>query len=46
MFDKDIDVVLCDGFTGNVILKLTEGLIKYFQDRILLNDIIKNNTEI
>ena len=24
------DVVVCDGFTGNVILKLTEGLAKFF----------------
>ena len=23
-----VDVVVCDGFTGNVILKLTEGLAK------------------
>ena len=46
IFDKNIDVVLCDGFTGNVILKLTEGLIKYFQDWMSSNEIIKNNTEI
>lgn len=26
----DVDVVVCDGFTGNVILKLTEGLAKFF----------------
>ena len=25
-----VDVVVCDGFTGNVILKLTEGLAKFF----------------
>ena len=37
---------MCDGFTGNVILKLTEGLIKYFQDWMSSNEIIKNNTEI
>ena len=24
----DVDVVVCDGFTGNVILKLTEGVAK------------------
>lgn len=24
------DVVVCDGFTGNVIIKLTEGLAKFF----------------
>lgn len=26
----DCDVVVCDGFTGNVILKLSEGLVKLF----------------
>ncbi|MEG1932257.1 MAG: phosphate acyltransferase PlsX, partial [Pygmaiobacter sp.] len=25
-----VDVVVCDGFTGNVILKLTEGLARFF----------------
>ena len=24
----DVDVIVCDGFTGNIILKLTEGLFK------------------
>ena len=24
------DVAVCDGFTGNVILKLTEGMAKFF----------------
>ena len=24
----EVDVVVCDGFTGNVILKLTEGVAK------------------
>ena len=26
--DGDIDVVVCDGFVGNVVLKLTEGVAK------------------
>ena len=26
--DGEVDVVVCDGFTGNVILKLTEGVAK------------------
>ncbi|MDD3429245.1 MAG: phosphate acyltransferase PlsX [Oscillospiraceae bacterium] len=30
----DADVVVCDGFTGNVILKLTEGLAKYLVGEI------------
>ncbi|MBM9577418.1 phosphate acyltransferase PlsX [Leptospira sp. 201903070] len=25
---KDVDVVVCDGFTGNIVLKATEGLSK------------------
>ena len=28
LFDKGIDVVLCDGFTGNVLLKCCEGTAK------------------
>ena len=28
IMDGDVDVVVCDGFTGNVILKLTEGVAK------------------
>lgn len=30
----DVDVVVCDGFTGNVILKLTEGLAKMLVGQI------------
>ena len=26
----EVDVAVCDGFTGNVVLKLTEGLAKWF----------------
>lgn len=29
-----VDVVVCDGFTGNVILKLTEGLAKFFNGEL------------
>ncbi|MGI5966220.1 MULTISPECIES: phosphate acyltransferase PlsX [Anaerotruncus] len=28
------DVAICDGFTGNVILKLTEGLAKWFSNEL------------
>ena len=28
IMDGDIDVVVCDGFVGNVVLKLTEGVAK------------------
>jgi len=30
----EADVVVCDGFTGNVILKLTEGLAKFFNGEL------------
>ena len=29
VFSGDVDVVVTDGFTGNVLLKTTEGVIKY-----------------
>lgn len=29
MFNGTADVVVTDGFTGNVLLKSTEGVIKY-----------------
>ena len=28
LFDNKADIVVCDGFTGNIVLKLIEGLIK------------------
>lgn len=28
IFDGEVDVIVCDGFTGNVALKLSEGLIQ------------------
>ena len=28
IMDGDVDVVVCDGFVGNVVLKLTEGVAK------------------
>ncbi len=27
-----VDVAVCDGFTGNIVLKLTEGLSEFFMD--------------
>ena len=30
IFKGDLDVIVCDGFTGNVALKLSEGLIETF----------------
>ena len=32
LLNSDIDVAVCDGFTGNIILKLTEGIIKNLTD--------------
>jgi phosphate acyltransferase len=32
--DGSVDVVVCDGFVGNVVLKLSEGLSKLLQDSI------------
>lgn len=31
------DILVCDGFTGNIILKLTEGLTRFFMDSIKKN---------
>ena len=28
------DIVICDGFTGNIVLKLTEGIISHLMDWI------------
>jgi glycerol-3-phosphate acyltransferase PlsX len=37
----DCDVVVCDGFTGNIILKLSEGLAKFFSN--MLKDMLKKS---
>ena len=34
LMDQKIDIVLCDGFIGNVVLKLTEGLSHYLLDSL------------
>lgn len=34
LFTGRCDVVVCDGFVGNVILKVSEGLGAYFQDAL------------
>lgn len=31
---SECDVLVCDGFTGNTILKLTEGLSKFFMSKV------------
>ena len=37
VFEKDVDVVVCDGFSGNIIIKLTEGLSVHLYDWINSN---------
>ena len=32
IFTGDADVIVCDGFTGNVALKLSEGLVEMVED--------------
>lgn len=38
LFRGDCDVVVCDGFTGNVILKVSEGLVEYLM-RLVTNSL-------
>ena len=42
LMDKKIDIVLCDGFIGNIVLKLTEGLSHYLLNS--LKDSSKDNS--
>jgi glycerol-3-phosphate acyltransferase PlsX len=37
IFSGEIDVAVCDGFTGNILLKTAEGTAKYFADSIKQN---------
>lgn len=41
VFDGDFDVIVCDGFTGNVVLKSLEGSIRMFK-QILKEEISKS----
>ena len=34
IFNGDVDVVVCDGFHGNVVLKTIEGSVKFILDNI------------
>jgi glycerol-3-phosphate acyltransferase PlsX len=36
LFSGDVDVIVCDGFVGNVALKVSEGLVDMF--RIMLRE--------
>ena len=35
LFESKVDVVICDGFVGNILLKITEGLGKKISNEIL-----------
>ena len=35
LFEQKVDVVICDGFVGNILLKITEGLGKKISNEIL-----------
>ncbi len=34
IFDGDVDVVVCDGFTGNNVLKACEGITRFLYDQL------------
>ena len=38
LFDSDIDVVVCDGFTGNIVLKEAEAFYKLLKKRGIEDD--------
>ena len=44
VFSGDADVVVTDGFTGNVLLKSAEGIIKYMM-KVLKNDVFYKSTK-
>lgn len=33
-FENKVNVIVCDGFTGNVVLKFGEGMAKYFKESL------------
>lgn len=37
----DTDVIVCDGFTGNIVLKEAEGIFSIMKKRDLLDDYFK-----
>lgn len=41
LFDNSADVVVCDGFTGNVVLKEAEAFFKLINKRGLMDDYFK-----
>ena len=41
LFNSESDVIVCDGFTGNVVLKEIEGIYSIMKKRDLLDDFFK-----
>jgi len=41
IFDSETDVIVCDGFTGNIVLKEAEGIYSIMEKRGLLDDYFK-----
>ena len=41
IFDSQADVIVCDGFTGNIVLKQAEGIYSIMEKRGLLDDYFK-----
>jgi glycerol-3-phosphate acyltransferase PlsX len=42
IFDDNVDVIVCDGFVGNVIIKQLEGFYEILRQRIPDNDFLEN----
>ena len=38
IFDSETDVIICDGFTGNIVLKEAEGVFSIMEKRGLSDD--------
>lgn len=41
VFDRDVDVVVCDGFVGNILVKTCEGLFHTLK-RLFIKELTKN----
>lgn len=41
IFSEKVDVIVCDGFTGNVVLKQVEAMYRLLKERNLMDDYIK-----
>lgn len=41
LFNKDVDVVVCDGFVGNILIKACESMFHTLKD-VIVEELIKN----